>query len=146
MINRINYLKYGPKPKRLNSQKDINLIVENIASNLEALQVTEEEESEGAEEELKIYFESIVVGDDLDAVKTKMLDTIDFRVKTIKNRSTKFGQIFPMYFTHPELVNITSNTIMHQFNFSHKFTRFCSISKFDCLLTMNCHWLKNGQQ
>lgn len=120
MFNKISYIKYGEKSKRaVINQKEV--CVEEVIDDLEKIQLAEEEEEEN---ELKLYFESVVVNEDLNPIKTKMRETIEFREKMIKNRSTKFGQIFPMYFTHPILVNITTNTYYYLFIFNFSQNNF----------------------
>lgn len=99
LYNKLCYRKYG-KGKAKGSGIQTQDIVDELT--LICDKMTLEEQNE-----LALFFKTFVIKpDNVEILKSKMRETIEYREKVVKQHETKFGQLFPMYFLDPSLVGL----------------------------------------
>lgn len=66
---------------------------------------TLEDLTEDQQTELILFFKTCVVHNDMQELKAKMKETVNFRRSLILKKETRFPELFPFYFVDSELVS-----------------------------------------
>lgn len=87
------YHRYGKGKKAKHAHESADL---PIASNSDEIN----------EMECLLFFRTCIVDRDIEILKIKLIQTVDFRQGLIRKKETIFHKAFPFYFVRPELVMI----------------------------------------
>lgn len=93
LYHKIAYHRYGKGKKTNHDRESADLPIVSDSEEINEL-------------ECLLFFRTCVVDRDIDILKIKLVQTLEFRQRLIRKKETIFHKAFPFYFIRPELVMI----------------------------------------